>query len=221
MKQIEAAIFDMDGTLLDTLDDLHAAVNAVLADFGCRPATKERVRESLGFGVERLLEMNVPGGSEHPRFGEIVAAYRAYYPSHAEIRTAPYPGIGELLDRLKTRGIGLAVVSNKPDLSTKKLSDRFFPVMDVVIGEQEAAGIRRKPAPDMVLRAMAELGAAPDKAVYIGDSEVDLETARNAGLTCVSVLWGFRDRAFLLDHGASVFARDPAELGRILLGEDS
>ena len=218
MKPCDAVFFDLDGTLLDTLEDLWAAVNATMRQFGCPERTLGEVRQAVGNGVNRLLELVLPAGREDPRFDEIVRFYRAYYAEHAEIATRPYPGLPSLLSELKARGIPTAVVSNKPDATTVRLCAEFFPDASLAVGENEAAGIRRKPAPDMVLHAAGTLGVDPSSCVYVGDSEVDLETARAAGMPCVSVLWGFRDRDTLASAGATRFARDAGELAAILLG---
>ena len=213
----KAVLFDMDGTLLDTLDDLWTAVNATLRQFGYPERTRDEVRSFVGNGVTRLLELSLPGGAEDPHFDEAVTAYRAYYASHSEGKTGPYPGITELAERLRAEGIPCAVVSNKPDATTKALAEKFFPGLAVAAGENEAAGIRRKPAPDMVYAAVRALGADPDDCVYVGDSEVDIETGRAADMDVITVLWGFRDRELLEAAGAEVFARTPEELYRLIV----
>ena len=214
----KAVLFDMDGTLLDTLDDLWAAVNATMKLFGYPERTREEVRQFVGNGVTRLLELALPGGASDPRFDEAVSAYRAYYASHSEGKTAPYPGVPELVQRLTDAGIACAVVSNKPDRTTKLLAEKFFPEIRVAAGENEAAGIRRKPAPDMVFAAVRELGVQLSDCVYVGDSEVDLDTGRAAGMDVISVLWGFRDREILEREGAVRFAASPEELYEAVLG---
>ena len=218
MKRYQAVIFDLDGTLLDTLDDLRDAVNATMEHFGYPGHTREEIRSFVGNGVERLIELSIPGGREDPRFAEAVTFYRAYYPAHAEIKTAPYPGVTELIRELNRDGIATAVVSNKPHISTTKLCARYFPEIGYACGEREAEGIRRKPAPDTVLFTAKELGIAVEDCVYIGDSEVDVETAKNAGMDCIAVLWGFRDREVLEAAGAELFASDAAELGKRIRG---
>ena len=213
----KAVLFDMDGTLLDTLDDLWGAVNATMRRFGYPERTRDEVRQFVGNGVTRLLELALPGGAEDPRFDEAVTAYRAYYAAHSEGKTGPYPGVAELVARLTEEGIPCAVVSNKPDKTTKQLARKFFPEIAVAAGENEAAGIRRKPAPDMVFSAVRELGAALSDCVYVGDSEVDLYTGRAAGMDVISVLWGFRDRDLLEKEGAERFARTPEELFSLIV----
>ncbi len=216
----QAVLFDMDGTLLDTLDDLWGAVNATMRRFGVPEHSREDVRRFVGNGVNRLLELALPGGLSDPHFDEAVAAYRAYYAAHSLEKTKPYAGVPELVRNLTEAGVVCAVVSNKPDISTKKLASIFFPEIAAAIGEDEAAGIRRKPAPDMVLAAVRELGADPSRCVYVGDSEVDLETGRRAGMDVISVLWGFRDEELLREAGAERFARTPEELFGLIMSDE-
>ncbi len=215
----KAVLFDMDGTLLDTLGDLTDAVNATMRMFSRPEHTIGEVRQYVGNGVNRLLELALPGGREDPVFDDAVREYRAYYASHSEGKTKPYDGVPECVRALIEAGIGVGVVSNKPDKTTVDLARRFFPEIAVAAGENEAAGIRRKPAPDMVFRAMERLGAGPEETVYVGDSEVDIETGRAAGVDVISVLWGFRDREFLETRGAEVFVRTPGELEERILGK--
>lgn len=213
MKQYDTYIFDLDGTLLDTLDDLSAATNYALAQYGMPQHTKEAVRRFVGNGVRMLMVRAVPDGEHNPLFESVLQAFREYYLQHAIDSTQPYDGIMEMLHELKRRGCRLAVVSNKFCTATEELCRHFFPdTIAVAIGENEAAGIRKKPAPDTVVEALRQLGATPEGAVYVGDSEVDVETARNSGLPCISVLWGFRDSDFLSSHGATVFAESPHHL---------
>ncbi len=213
---VKAVLFDMDGTLLDTLDDLWNAVNAAMREFGCPERTRDEVRRFVGNGVTRLMELSLPGGLSYPRFDEVVSVYRAYYAAHSEIATKPYDGVCELIRRLTERGIRCAVVSNKPDVSTKKLAEKFFPEIAVAVGENEAAGIRRKPSPDMVFAAAEQLGEDVRDCLYVGDSEVDVETARQAGVRSVAVLWGFRSREELERAGAEHFAATPDELFKMI-----
>lgn len=206
-------IFDLDGTLLDTLDDLYLSVNHALRSCQLPERTREEVRCFVGNGVRRLMIRAIPDGEQHPRFEEAFAAFQQYYLEHSLDHTRPYEGIPELLHELKRRGRCLAVVSNKFHVATKELCAHFFPdTIAVAIGEHESEGIRKKPAPDTVFEALRQLGVSGDHAVYVGDSDVDIETARQAELPCISVLWGFRDRQFLLDHGATTFAEKPLAL---------
>ena len=209
----EACIFDLDGTLLDTLGDLAASVNYALRMHHMPQHSLADVRSFVGNGVRVLMERAVPDGSANPKFDEALATFRQHYLHHSLDTTRPYDGIPELLAELRMRGVRTAVVSNKFDAATKELCRHFFAdTVEVAIGEHEAEGIRRKPAPDTVLEAMRQLGVAPAAAVYVGDSDVDIATAKNSGIPCISVLWGFRDRDFLLAHGARQFVTRPAEL---------
>lgn len=207
----QAAIFDMDGTILDTLEDLHESVNVSLERFGFPPRTLEEVRSFVGNGAARLIERAVPPGTDADTIQAVLDFYRPYYEAHARGRTKPYPGIPEALSALRAAGVRLAVVSNKPDPATKQLAAHYFPgAFDAVIGARD--GFAVKPAPDALFAAMELLGVSPEAAVYIGDSDVDIATAHNAGTACLSVAWGFRSEAFLREHGASVLLRRPEEL---------
>lgn len=206
-------IFDLDGTLLDTLGDLAASVNYAMRTHGMPEHSVDEVCRFVGNGVRRLMERAVPGGAAHPAFEAAFATFRRHYMEHSLDTTRPYEGIPEMLQELKRRGRHTAVVSNKFDAATKELCRHFFPdTIDVAVGEHEAEGIRKKPAPDTVLQALSQLGVGQEGAVYVGDSDVDIQTARNSGLPCISVLWGFRDREFLLVHGAETFVSQPLEL---------
>ena len=206
-------IFDLDGTLLDTLGDLAASVNYAMRTHGMPEHSVDEVCRFVGNGVRRLMERAVPGGAAHPEFEAAFATFRRHYMEHSLDTTRPYEGIPEMLQELKRRGRHTAVVSNKFDAATKELCRHFFPdTIDVAVGEHEAEGIRKKPAPDTVLQALSQLGVGQEGAVYVGDSDVDIQTARNSGLPCISVLWGFRDREFLLAHGAETFVSQPSEL---------
>lgn len=206
-------IFDLDGTLLDTLGDLAASVNYAMRTHGMPEHSVDEVCRFVGNGVRRLMERAVPGGAAHPAFEAAFATFRRHYMEHSLDTTRPYEGIPEMLQELKRRGRHTAVVSNKFDAATKELCRHFFPdTIDVAVGEHEAEGIRKKPAPDTVLQALSHLGVGQEGAVYVGDSDVDIQTARNSGLPCISVLWGFRDREFLLAHGAETFVSQPSEL---------
>ena len=206
-------IFDLDGTLLDTLADLATAVNYALRQHGMPEHTIDDVRRFVGNGVRKLMERAIPDGEKNPDFEATFATFREYYMHHSLDTTRPYPGIIETLEALKEQGCRLAVVSNKMMAATQELCRHFFAeTIEVAIGENEAAGIRKKPAPDTVFEALRQLGEEKDSAVYVGDSDVDLETANNSGLPCISVLWGFRDRDFLIQHGAKTFISAPSEL---------
>lgn len=170
------------------------------------------VRRFVGNGVRLLMERAVPDGAQNPDFDAAFATFRQHYMQHSLDTTCPYEGIPELLRELKRRGCRLAVVSNKFYAATQELVAHFFPEVDVAIGEHEAEGIRKKPAPDTVVEALRQLGVGKEGCVYVGDSDVDIQTARNSGLPCVSVLWGFRSHEFLLQHGATTLIARPEEL---------
>ena len=213
MITYSAYIFDLDGTLLDTLGDLAASVNYALRTHGMPEHTIDDVRRFVGNGVRKLMERAIPDGASNPDFEATFATFRQYYMAHSLVTTKPYDGIPETLETLKSKGCHLAVVSNKMMAATQELCRHFFPdTIEVAIGENEAEGIRKKPAPDTVIAALRQLGVGQEGAVYVGDSDVDIETARNSGLPCISVLWGFRDRDFLLQHGAKTFISNPSEL---------
>ena len=212
MKKYSVYVFDLDGTLLDTLGDLAASVNYALRTHGMPEHSIDDVRCFVGNGVRKLMERAVPDGPDNPQFEAVFSIFRAYYMEHAQDTTRPYEGIPETLAALKAQGCRLAVVSNKMRKATEELCRHFFPdTIEVAIGEDEAAGIRKKPAPDTVFEALRILGDKGD-AVYVGDSDVDIHTAHNAGIPCISVLWGFRDKDFLLQHGANTFISAPSEL---------
>lgn len=210
-------IFDLDGTLLDTLDDLRNAVNTALSAFGFPTRTREEIRRFVGNGVEFLMARAIPGGRDEPAYPECLAYFKEVYAAHCEDNTRPYDGIMELLSALRAAGVQTAIVSNKFDLGVKKLNRLYFgDLIPVAVGEHEADGVRRKPAPDTVFEAMQALEADPATTVYVGDSDVDMATAANAGLPCLSVSWGFRSAEELRAAGATVIAEDTATLARLL-----
>ena len=202
-------LFDMDGTLLDTLADLTAAVNHTLEQYGYPRRTIEQVRKGLGNGAVKLMAAMLPQGEETPGFADIMRDYRAWYQAHTCVETCPYPGVPEMLKRLRQRGCKVAIVSNKPHGAACELAERFFPGVPT-FGERPETP--RKPAPDMVFHALAALGAEKENAVYVGDSEVDVQTARNAGLPVIGVAWGFRGREALAAAGAETIVDTAAEL---------
>ena len=210
-------VFDLDGTLLDTLDDLTASTNSALKTHGFPSRTKEEVRSFIGDGIVKLLERSV-GIENYPRIQEMVTDFRAYYKVHCKDETRPYAGVSALLQTLKDTGVQLAVLSNKVHAATKELIADYFPnVFDMVMGENEAAGIKRKPCPVALLKIMETLGVSKEETAYVGDSEVDIQTAQNADVDCVSVTWGFKNEAFLQKHGAKRIARDMVSLQEALL----
>ena len=214
----QAVLFDMDGTVLDTLDDLCDSINHSLAEFSLPPVSREHVRQCLGNGAAFLVSHSIPSDSSHELEADVLAFYKPWYDAHCLIKTAPYEGILPMMQSLKEQGLRLAIISNKPDRAVQELSDAFFPgLLELSVGESPS--VRRKPAPDTVLTAASQIGLSVDQCVYVGDSEVDLQTARNAGMDCISVTWGFRDESQLIEAGASVLVRTPEELESLLLRE--
>lgn len=213
-RKITTVVFDLDGTLLDTLEDLKTAVNYALDACGMPEHTLDEIRQFVGNGVKNLMIRAVPDGENHPEFDKAFDIFKQYYGEHCNDATKAYDGIPELLDEIKNSGYAIAIVSNKIDSAVQDLNNRYFPQVDVAIGDRE--NLERKPHPDSVNLALRELGKTKEEAVYVGDSDVDLATAQNAGLPCISVLWGFRDRNFLAAHGAKIFAETPMEIIDIL-----
>ena len=211
MHQYETYIFDLDGTLLSTLNDLAASTNYALRTHHMPERTLDEVRQFVGNGVKKLMERAIPGGTDNPDFDNTYATFRQHYMQHNLDTTKPYPGIMEMLQQLHNEGKNVAVVSNKFYAATRDLCRHFFAhLVPVAIGERE--DIRKKPAPDTVLEALRQMGVSSKGAVYIGDSDVDVMTAQNSGIPCISVLWGFRDKEVLLQHGATTFISSPQEL---------
>ena len=187
----KAVLFDMDGTVLDTLGDLTNAVNHTLRVFGMPERTRREAAGFLGNGAAWLIAHAVPEGTSPETTAEVLRAYQPWYDGHCAIETAPYPGILDMMARLAEAGVKQAVISNKQDSAVKLLAARHFPgLLEAAVGE--SATVRRKPNPDAVLAALGHMGVAREDAVYVGDTEVDIETAKNAGLACAVVGWGFR-----------------------------
>lgn len=221
----ETYIFDLDGTLLDTLNDLTTSCNYALRMNGMKERSIDEVRHFVGNGVFKLIERAVPNGTPDTLLQDTYKTFIDYYMEHSLDTTEPYPGIEDMLQHLKNDGCRMAVVSNKFYDATRELVDYFFgDYIDVAVGECETARpaivpkdfpdhpLRKKPYPDTVHEALRQLGSAKRHAVYVGDSDVDLQTAKNSGLPCISVLWGFRNRDFLLAHGATTCIGEPEEL---------
>jgi len=205
------AVFDMDGTVLYTLDDLTDALNAALGQFSFPLRTVEEVRAFVGDGMRKLVERGAPSGTDFATLDRVFAAFSSYYHIHCADKTRPYDGVIDLLRALREKGVKTALVSNKSQDGVDALVERFFTgLFDVAVGERP--GLARKPSPDGVNAALRALGADRATAVYIGDSEVDFFTARNASLPCISVTWGFRDRETLCALGATDFADTPQEV---------
>lgn len=210
-KHYKAAIFDLDGTLIDSLQDLWLSVNHALGQMGFPKRSIDEVRQFVGNGVGKLVQRAVPEGTEEALTEQCLQLFKQHYVEHCREHTAPYEGIIPLLRALRRQGIRTAIVSNKLQSGVTELADEHFQgLIDVAIGERE--GIRRKPAPDMVDLAVRQLGMEKADCLYMGDSDVDVQTAVNAGLDCVAVLWGFRSRDVLLRAGATQFVGHPAEL---------
>ncbi len=211
----DTIIFDLDGTLLDTLEDLAASVNFALSTCTDTRRSIDEVRSFVGNGVRNLMRRSLPGGEENPQFEQAFAAFRGHYAGHCRDNTRPYPQIMELLEELTKRGLRLGIVSNKSDREVKELNRAFFRGMfPSALGERE--GVRRKPEPDSLLEAMKELRSSPESTLYVGDSEVDILTAANAGVACLSVTWGFRSEDFLRESGATQIIHEPLELLKLL-----
>lgn len=218
--QYKCVIFDLDGTLLDTLDDLTDSVNAAMKKFHFPGRTKEEVRNFVGNGIGKLIERAVPQGTGETRIKKVYDYFCDYYKEHCQDKTRPYDGIETMLADLKKQGYQLAIVSNKADFAVKELNACFFKEwISVAIGERP--GVLRKPAPDTVIQAMKELHMQKEECVYVGDSDVDIKTARNAGLPCISVTWGFRDTVFLKKNGAEILAHTPDEISKTIVGKCS
>lgn len=207
----KAIIWDLDGTLLDTLQDLYLSVNHALRQHNMPERTLEEVRQFVGNGVRRLMELSVPGGETNPQFEDTFATFKRYYVLHCQDNTGLYPGIKATLEALKAKGYRMAVVSNKLQAGVTELYETYFKdTIEIAIGERPE--VRRKPQADMVHLALRQLGVSASEAVYVGDSEVDVATARNAGLPCISVLWGFRDKETLQRSGATTFLSAPQDI---------
>ena len=212
----QIAIFDLDGTLLDTLEDLFLATNAALERHSLPRRTRDEVRMFVGNGVEMLIRRAVPPHTDETVIQGVLTNFKTTYAAICEDHTRPYDGILPLLRALCQRGIRVAVVSNKFDAATKRLCKEYFgDLVEVAIGER--AGVRKKPAPDTVFEALKELGESADRAVYIGDSDVDIQTAENCGMPCISVTWGLRDEDFLRAHGATTLIHTPEALRALLI----
>ena len=212
-KQYQLAIFDLDGTVLDTLDDLADSVNAVLVKNGYPTHTREAICGFVGNGIRLLIARALPRDASEQTVERVLADFKVYYAAHCAEKTAPYPGIPTLLARLRAAGVRTAVLSNKADFATQALCGNYFAgLFDAVAGEREAEGIPKKPAPDAVYAMMRDLGLTAADTVYIGDSEVDVQTARNAGVDAVLVSWGFRSAEMLHRAGATVVVDTPEAL---------
>ncbi len=216
MKNIKGIIFDLDGTLLDTLEDLTDAVNHVMQAFSLETKSLDQVRSYVGNGVVKLIEQCLPGGETHAQFSEILNAFMYYYEMNCDQKTKPYDGVLALIEKLHSEGRQLGIVSNKFDSAVKELNRQYFHSwIDFALGVSDA--LHRKPAPDMVYACIEQMHLKPEEVVYIGDSEVDLMTAQNAGIKCISVLWGFRSLDILLEYGATQVVSTVKELEDVFM----
>lgn len=210
-----AVIFDLDGTLLNTLGDLRAATNHALEVRGLPPHSMEEIRQFIGNGIRLLICRAMPEGTPEAEIDAALDDFKAYYAAHIHDRTVPYDGIPQLLTALRKRGIKVAVLSNKIDSASQQLIEYFFPEKtDVVFGEH--VGVPRKPDPTSCRMVMQQLGVQPEQVLYVGDSGTDMQTAKNAGLYAVGVTWGFRSEEVLLKYGADVLVHRPEQILQIL-----
>lgn len=203
-------LFDLDGTLLDTLQDLTSSVNYALGQYGLPARTCEQVRQAIGSGARLLIARSLPDNSSESFIDEVLATYQAHYKLNSQVATAPYPGVLDALEELKKQ-FPIGIVSNKPDAPTKALCADFFPG---IYARGESTDCVRKPAPDMLLKTMELIGV--DRCIYVGDSDVDVITAQNTGAPCLSVLWGFRNEADIRQAGGKYFCHDPKDLAQTL-----
>jgi len=215
MHKYKAVVFDMDGTILDTLSDLKNCVNHFLAEYGYPERTLDEIRSFVGNGIKPLIERAFPAGADVDAEG-LFPRFMDYYSLHCVDTTKAYEYIPEVMTALKDAGVKVAIVSNKPDLAVNKLAERFFGgAYDIAVGEMKE--LNKKPAPDEVFYALDKLGVSARDAVYVGDSDVDLMTAKNSGLDCISVSWGFKTRAFLEQLNAKTIIDDPREILDLVL----
>jgi len=206
-------IFDLDGTLLNTLEDLTDSTNFALSEFNYPQKTLDQIRNFVGNGVAKLIERAIPQGVKNPDFENCLTTFKENYSKNMYNKTAPYEGILKMLQNLKSKGCKIAVVSNKFDAAVKDLCRKYFPgLIDFSAGEDEANGIKKKPAPDTVLKVLKTFDVNNNHAIYVGDSDVDILTAKNSNMPCISVTWGFRDEKFLKEHGAEIIIDTPDEI---------
>ena len=209
--QLKAVIFDLDGTLLYTLDDLTESTNYALNQFGFPTRTKDEIKNFVGNGVEKLIERAIPNGLQNPKYQECLDTFKIHYSDTMYNQTKPFDGIIDVLTKLKKEHYKLAVVSNKFDTAVKELCNKYFNgLIDIAVGQKQ--DIEPKPSPDSVNEVISILGLKPSECIYVGDSEVDIQTAKNAGIDCISVTWGYKNIDFLYENGASVFAYIPEDI---------
>jgi len=205
------AIFDLDGTILDTLEDLTDSTNYALSQYGFPERDLCEVRNFVGNGILKLIERAAPQNTAKETIQELLKCFRSYYKLHCADKTKPYDGVKELIEKLRSEGCLTAVVSNKADFAVQELCGKYFPeLFDFVVGEKE--GIRRKPYPDSVLKVLERFNISKEKTVYIGDSDIDIKLAQNAGIDSILVDWGFRDRDYLHENGAKIIVSTADEI---------
>ena len=215
MDKKDTVIFDLDGTLLNTLEDLRDSVNVVMEKYGYPVHSLEEIRTFVGNGIGKLMERSVPGGRDNPDLEQALSDFRCYYTGHCRIKTKPYDGVVELMKVLSDHGFKLAIVSNKNDAAVKELNEIYFGAYTkAALGDRE--GRARKPAPDAVFAALEQLGSSKEQAVYIGDSEVDIATGTNARMMTIGVEWGFRSRTILQEAGAAHIVSTPEEIMKLI-----
>ena len=214
----KTVIFDLDGTLLYTLEDLKDSVNFALSKFNYPQKNLEEIKNFVGNGVKVLMELSIPQGKNNENFDECLAIFKTHYAQNMYNKTKPYDGIIEMLENLQNLGFKTAVVSNKFDLATKELCKKYFAEkIEIAIGESE--NIRKKPAPDSIFKVMEILNSNKNSTYFVGDSEVDIQTAQNANLKCISVTWGYKNEEFLLKNGAKFLANSPQEILKIITSQ--
>ena len=217
MNKKNTVIFDLDGTLLDTLEDLTNSANYTLEKMNYPLRTLEEIRSFVGNGIAVLVRKSAPEGTDEATLTEMTRIFKEHYALHCNDLTRPYDGIMDLIGLLQEKKVKMAIVSNKGDFAVKDLAEIYFKgAIPVAIGEKESEGIRKKPAPDTVFKALELLGSSAEDSVYVGDSEVDVLTASNAGLDLVLCSWGFREESFLKEQGAGVVISDPAQLPAVI-----
>ena len=207
----DAVIFDLDGTLTDTLEDLKNSVNFAMREFGFPERTTDEVRSFVGNGVKRLIDLSVPENTSEEVSAECLSVFKSFYKDNSLVSTKPYDGIIPMLEKLKKDGVKTAVVTNKMHEAAVDIVNLFFgELIDVAIGQID--GVAQKPQPDGIYSALEKLGVSKEKSIYVGDSEVDCITAKNAGIPCIGVTWGFRDREILVGNGADFIINFPEEI---------
>ena len=222
MRHKNTVIFDLDGTLLNTLDDLTKSVNYALSEMGMQGRSIEEVRQFVGNGIAVLIHRAVPEGTDESTIHKTLELFKKHYGQHCNDKTGPYPGIMELIDGLQKRKIKMAIVSNKADFATKELAEIYFhDKIPVAIGEKEQEGIKKKPAPDTVFKALDILESRIEEAVYVGDSEVDIATAKNAGMDLILCSWGFREVSYLKEQGGRIIVDQPDDILSLIGNKES